>query len=130
MSWPSSATVSEQITTGMSPVTPRILLITSGVASLMRSAAIKTLDRGLIPGRRIPWLTVSFDSFLHVTSEILIHDSVRAASFERGDHLGDHPAFHHRRFNNRDSAIFSFDDDLHALLNLLQHSVQVASDLI
>src|SRR5439155_15688735 len=73
-----------------SPMVVRTFLTASGVA---RSAAIRTLESRTSPRMRVPWFTVGFDGFFHVTREVLIDNRVCAAGFKRGYHFGDFRPF-------------------------------------
>ena len=93
----------------------RTFLTASGVVSLARSAAIRTLESRTSPRMAGSMVHGRLDGFFHVTREVLIDNRVCAAGFKRGYHFGDFPAFHLGSLEDGDRAAIPLDDDLYAL---------------
>ena len=77
----------------------------------------------------MPWFTVGIDTVFHVPRKVLIEHGAGSVSFQRGDHAPRSFARWLGRFEHDHGSIALFDDDLHALPHLLQHSMHVARKL-
>jgi hypothetical protein len=69
------------------------------------------------------------DAFFNIAGEVIIHNSIRSARLEIGHDFRDHAALHWGSFQDGNGSAVLFDDDFHALPDLLEHSVQVSREL-
>src|SRR5580658_335295 len=83
----------------------------------------------LIPGGGIPWLLVSCNDLFEIFAEVLIEHNGRISLLGFGKNVGDRPSATMRRpYDSHGPMILLLHDHLAAMLNLLQHSVQVAGE--
>jgi hypothetical protein len=62
-------------------------------------------------------------------SSATVRAHIGTTGFQRGDHLGDFPAFHLWSLEPCDRAVVLLDHDFDALPDLLQHSMHVAREI-
>ena len=82
--------------------------------------------RGLIPGWRVPWLTMRFDAFFDVARKLVVDECSGASRFQIREDFGDQPACRFGRFDHCERPLVSFDDDLDALPDFLQDGMHIA----